>query len=245
MKEKAFPQHAILCEGYDDRSFWAGWLGALGCEDRKGDPNDVWGRPVRGEGRFVFQAPTGARIILHPVGGRSRLRPFARTYLADRNHRFDRVVVNLDPDLPATEARPSEGYDLVRGIVEHYRGSATGEGRFRVGETEVVAVVWECDDPPETPGVPEKQTLERLVAASIVAAYPDRARAVVDWLAAEPLGGDGPKHHGYSYLAKWWAEHGADDFFRELWRDEVVARELEARLRASGAWERIEALVAG
>lgn len=103
MTEKETKQHVILCEGFDDRSFWSGWLLHLGCIDPsergKRTVTDAWGRPVKGKGR----SPT-------------------------------------------------------------------------------------------------------------------------------------PKNYGYSYLAKWYAAHGADDFLREIWRDEIVARQLRQRLESTGAW---------
>lgn len=97
-----------------------------------------------------------------------------------------------------------------------------------------------ADDP--VPSIPAKQTLERLVVAAIVAAYPQRGAGVADWLAAAPRGGDSHKHHARSYLAKWYAENGPDDFYNGLWRDPKTAPELERRLRVSGAWGSVEAL---
>jgi len=76
------------------------------------------------------------------------------------------------------------------------------------------------------------------------AAYPDRGPAVDGWLATEPLAEITHKNYGYSYLAKWYAEHGADDFFRALWRDEAVAGQLRARLEKTGAWQTVASLVA-
>jgi hypothetical protein len=44
-------------------------------------------------------------------------------------------------------------------------------------------------------------------------------------------------------MAGWYAEHGCEDFYSGLWRDERVRVELEKRLRASGAWDVVEVLV--
>ncbi|MEE8525218.1 MAG: hypothetical protein V3T72_14880 [Thermoanaerobaculia bacterium] len=115
MTEKEAKQHVVLCEGFDDRSFWSGWLLHLGCTDPsergKRTVTDAWGRPVKGKGRYLFRTPAGSDVVVHPFQGRR-----------------------------------------------------------------------------------------------------------------------------YSYLAKWYAAHGADDFLREIWRDEIVARQLRQRLESTGAW---------
>lgn len=64
---------------------------------------------------------------------------------------------------------------------------------------------------------------------------------VRDWLARQPATIGAPhKAHTYSLLAKWYG-----DFFRAIWRDDAVRRELEVRLHASGAWSPVAALVMG
>jgi hypothetical protein len=45
-------------------------------------------------------------------------------------------------------------------------------------------------------------------------------------------------------MAGWYAEHGCEDFYANLWRDAAVVPELESRLRSSGAWQ-IAETVAG
>ncbi|MHC4178430.1 MAG: hypothetical protein ACYSWU_13035, partial [Planctomycetota bacterium] len=110
------------------------------------------------------------------------------------------------------------------------------------GATLVSLVRWEASDAPVS-GVPTQQTLERLVCAALVAAYPDRGPAVKSWLDARPVGPEaGPKEYGWSYMAGWYAQHGCEDFYRNLWRDERVVAELQSRLTESGAWRVAEAL---
>ena len=46
-------ENVVLCEGYYDRAFWAGWLLHLGCVDL----------------RVIEQRPTGKRKVLDPWGG--------------------------------------------------------------------------------------------------------------------------------------------------------------------------------
>jgi hypothetical protein len=86
-------------------------------------------------------------------------------------------------------------------------------------------------------------TLEGLVCAAFRAAYPDRARAVAAWLASRPHPPEvSPKEHAWSHMAGWYATGNCDDFYQGVWRDPAVATQLEARLRASGAWRIAEAL---
>lgn len=225
-------QSVILCEGYDDRSFWAGWLGvALGCTEAKG--RDPWGRPVD-QGKYAYRTEAGAFLLVHPCRGREQLVEQANLYLAGHpTHPLAHLLLNHDSD----EDAPEWG---DRAIELRKLASRADD------QVSISAVVWGCNDGTETAGVPIKQTLERLVAASIVAAYPDRGPVVRDWLACQPSTIGSPhKAHTYSLLAKWYGDHGCDDFFRAIWRDEAVRPQLEARLRASGAWSAVAALVAG
>ena len=65
------------------------------------------------------------------------------------------------------------------------------------------------------------------------------------WLNDPPVGDPkDPKAHGLSYLAKWFATHGVDDFYAHVWRDERVAAALEQRLRKTGDWTAAERLIA-
>jgi hypothetical protein len=38
-------------------------------------------------------------------------------------------------------------------------------------------------------------------------------------------------------MAGWYAEHACENFYSSLWNDTAILRELETRLRASGAWQ--------
>ncbi|MGH7340868.1 MAG: hypothetical protein ACREKH_10300 [Candidatus Rokuibacteriota bacterium] len=91
--------------------------------------------------------------------------------------------------------------------------------------------------------MPAKQTLERLLTAAIGAAYPERGSAVETWLDASPHGLRLPRSFAFSYYAKWYADHGAADFYESVWRDELVATELTRRLEATGAKEIVESIL--
>jgi len=251
LTEKTGKQHIVLCEGFEDRDFWAGWLRHLGCTDPtdrgKKTGKDAWGRPVRGKGRYLFRTPAGSSVVVHPFDGRANARKAVGDYLQGEAHRPDRLVINLDSDAEGGAGVQAEGaWEAVRQIVKHYGGEAAAgsAGPFQVGVVRIFPVIWECDDPETAPGVPKKQTLERLVTAALQAAEPERGPAVDGWLVAEPQAEvTTAKSYSYSYYAKWYGEHGVGDFFQAIWRDEVVARQLLQRLEKTGAWETVVALV--
>ncbi len=222
-------QHVILCEGYDDRAFWAGWLLHLGCRDPAGSTTagrrpavyDAWGEKVTG-GRFLFEAPSGSKILVEPFHGASLVRRTAEIYILGQTTKpVDRMIINLDSDV-GSETTAKDAHAVVRGIIESHSGKLDKgpPSSYDISGVQVCPVIWECPDD-NAPGIPGQQTLERLVSAAICSAYPGRG----------------------SYFAKWYAEHGHDDFYRALWRDEVVATELKVRLRTSGAWQHVESMV--
>lgn len=239
-------QYVVLCEGYDDRSFWRGWLLHLGCTDptergRKA-ALDARGQTVRGQGRFLLRTPAGSDLIIKPYHGRSNARDAVAEYLGGlQPHPPDKVILNLDSDAEDDDASTAE--DQVLGIARSLGADARGAGPFAIGGSLLDAVVWRCDDPEPSPGVPRKQTLERLVTAGIRAAYPERGSAVEAWLDAQPQGVRLPRSFAFSYYAKWHADRGAAEFYESVWRDEQVATELMRRLTATGATEIVESVV--
>ena len=96
---------------------------------------------------------------------------------------------------------------------------------------------WEAADV-TSPGVPSKQTLERLVCSAIVAAYPERGEPVQRWLESRPNPPKAnPKEFAWSHMAGWYAKFDRDPFYRALWKDAKVATELQRRLEDCGAWQ--------
>lgn len=239
-------QHVVLCEGFDDRSFWKGWLRHLGCTDPtnggKRTENDVWGRPVHGKGRFLFHTPAGSDVIVQPFHGRANARRAMEDLLGGhQTYRPSLVVLNLDSDAENDASGSAE--DQIRSIARELGAKGGGRGPFQIEGSRLYAVLWECEDPDPTPGVPAKQTLERVVTSAIRAAKTDRGAAVEQWLNAEPAGLRLPKSFGYSYFAKWYSNHGDAHFYECVWQDTAVVRELEKRLRSTGAWQTVEELV--
>ena len=232
-------QNVVLCEGFDDRAFWNGWLQHLGCRpaETATERRDEWGREVS-KGRYLFYSPAGDRILVEPYGGRSNLNRAVDAWMRDLATRpIRRLVLNIDSDVdvegagPAAVGRePASLRDLI--------------GRTNPNGVDLLPVVWECADP-NAPGIPRQQTLERLVSAAIAAAYPGRGESVARWLVDPPAGDtESPKGHSLSYAAKWYASHGTEDFYAHVWRVPEVAAELQARLRVSGAWATVETLIA-
>jgi hypothetical protein len=239
-------QNVVLCEGFDDRSFWKGWLLHLGCSDpteggRK-QVQDVRGRIVTGKGRYLFRTPTGSDVIVQPFRGRNNARQAVEEYLGDRQPvRPGRVILNLDAD---EEAEPSSSAeDQIRGIAEALGGIRREQGAYEIRGSLLYPVIWRCEDGEPTPGLPEKQTLERLAASAIRAAEPLRGEGVQTWLDGEPVGLALPRSYSYSYFAKWYSNHGEGHFYECLWQDEVVVRELQRQLEPTGAWQYVDELV--
>jgi hypothetical protein len=253
-------ESVILCEGFYDRAFWAGWLMHLGCVD-PGRPTaghpvrpqilDPWRVPVA-SGHFAYHSKSGRFLRVQPCGGRSMIIPAARHRLGQRGAKaLEHLVVNIDADVLATGAVSGltslRQQDLLNQVQQIDSGASLNAERNIVvdgGATIVALLRWETKEPP-APGLPDQQTLERIVCVALTAAYPHQAKAVQDWLDARPNPPPpDPKEHAWSYMAGWYTVHGCVDFYSNLWRDANVVRELESRLRSSGAWQ-IAETVAG
>jgi hypothetical protein len=158
-------------------------------------------------------------------------------------------VISLDSD-QAADATPSEGshsvFDGWLGLIGRtFAGTtAAGPDKISVGGTTVRICEWSADDPPQ-PGIPRQQTLERLLCAAIVAAYPNRAQPVQTWLDGRPDAPTSrhPREHAWSFAAGWYADRG--DYAAVcagLWKDERIKRELINRLSRSEIWALAEQL---
>ncbi len=248
----------ILCEGYHDRAFWAGWLAHLGCTD-PGAPSggkatrspiyDPWNRLVA-SGHYAYHSATGRFIRVVPCHGRSEIVPASQRRLKQVALKpLVRLVLNMDPDVMVTSTSSSTRglrHQDVLQLAKTFDAGATlradGDIEMPGGAARLSLVRWETNDPP-TPGVPDQQTLERVVCSALAAAFPARAKAVQHWLNTRPESpASDPKEHAWSYMAGWYADHGCEDFFIHLWRDAQVVCELESRLRVSGAWRIAEAV---
>jgi hypothetical protein len=244
-------ESVILCEGFHDRAFWDGWLTFLGCKGdgfKPGTPGypalDPWGDPVRG-GQFAYRSTSTGFVRVRPCNGRSNVLQQARIRLIQRGtKRLLALIINVDVDSSAAGTSPGPTGLRQQDVLHQVQlidssASLNPQGTIEVdgGATKVFLVRWEVSDPP-TPGLPDQQTLERMVSAAQAAAYPARAAAVQGWLDTRPVPpGADPKEHAWSYMAGWYAEHGCEAFYSNLWNDPRLRTELETRLKSSGAWQ--------
>jgi len=258
-------ESVILCEGYYDRAFWAAWLEHLGCTDPGRRPGssarlsvlDPWGSEVKGKGQYAYNSKSGKFVRIFPCDGKGNVVREMRNRLAeDRDRlaqhasrpRLARLVVSVDPDIDAHGTPIATGlrHEDLHALLRKYDPSAAetedDDTALFGGATLVSLVRWEAGDSP-MPGLPKTQTLERLVCAALVAAYPRRGPAVQTWLDSRPDGPDaGPKEFGWSHMAGWYAQRGCQDFYKAVWEDGPVVNELRSRLTQCGAWRIAQAL---
>jgi hypothetical protein len=246
-------ESVILCEGYHDRAFWDGWLRYLGCSDPGAPPPgsnrrrsilDPWNTPVTG-GQYAYLSVAQQFLGVIPCRGKSQILPIAAVRLNKRTREpLARLVINVDADTTASGINTASGLrfqDVERFLQMNVDPQATrnsaGEIQIDGGNTLVCLIRWEVADVPD-PALPDQQTLERLACAAVVAAYPARKSVVAAWLNSRPAPpGADPKDHAWSYMAGWYAEHGCENFYGNLWNDPAIGAELEQRLRAAGAWQ--------
>lgn len=247
-------ESVLLCEGYHDRAFLTGWLEHLGCSNpstqgaRTGIVTDPWDQTVRG-GQYAFHSSSGRFIRISPVGGQSNLRLAARLRLDKRQlELLTRLVICVDPDTDASDpadTRNGMRVEDVERFVQDFDPAAScnraaGEFTLDGGGTQVSLIRWEVDADP-LPGVPNQQTLERLVCTALCHAYPERGSCVQRWLESRPQPPvENVKAFAWSHMAGWYAGHGCDHFFRHLWQDGRVVEKMEPLLRLSAAWQVME-----
>ena len=173
----------------------------------------------------------------------SRLRDFEQ-------QPFDRLVISVDADslagVPASildEVSVEHVLQWVRAVQADARQNADNNIVFADGQAQVSLVNWRVSTG-TTAGVPNKQTLERVLCAALVAAHPERGDPIERWLASRPNPPPiHPKEHAFSYLAGWRADSGGyEGAIAAWWNDERVAAELEKVLDESGTWELMRAI---
>ncbi len=252
-------ESVVLCEGYYDRSFWAGWLTHLGCTDpglpessgpRKPVP-DPRGRPVA-KGHFAFLSPQNSFVRVVPCNGRDRILPELRRRLQQRaTESVARLVVCVDPDAVISNEALHSARGLTLDDLKHTLDQwqvasreEAGELAIDEGATSISLVRWEVEGSC-SPGVPAQQTLERLVCAALVAANPERGEAVAQWLQGRPSPPDDAngKAHAWSFMAGWYAQLGCDRFYRHIWEDQALVNQLRILLERAGVWRIAESLL--
>ncbi|MGA2498763.1 MAG: hypothetical protein ABSH20_13550 [Tepidisphaeraceae bacterium] len=247
----------VICEGYHDRAFWHGMLKDLGCHDapstQEGDHRvfrDPWNRPVRG-GRALL-SKSREFVSIRPANGKDDVCRTVRLRLGEHALQPLRVlVVNVDADTNA-DGTPSTSRGVSRAAVEDVvrqadpAAVADGKDFLVFGGTVCVAfTVWSATVPPSL-GLPNQQTLERVISAALASVYPDRAAAVDRWLAARPNPPQpNPKEHAWSYLAGWYANRPSyEGFCTSIWNEPAVAAQLRRCLMQTDVWRVAELLAA-
>lgn len=256
----------IFCEGFHDRAFWSGMLTTRNWEEaynkskriRAKDPRD---RTVEG-GRYAFYQDFGdfreyAEVI--PVDGESKILSTADNRLKDvksyveNSQKSPNSAPSTEPKYIAVlsvddDTTVESGATLPTLSVQHAKTALESLDSQLVVENDVFYLFsrscavhitrWKAGAE-EIRGVPAKQTLERLVCAAICEAYAARSEDVEAWLQDKQ---PSPKSYAWAYMAGWYSEHGCDDFYREIWRDEVLRPILERQLKAIGAWAIFDSL---
>ena len=236
-------ERIVLCEGYHDRAFWQGALEHFGCTDPGANAGgvrkpvqDLAGRRVAG-GDFAFNTPSGHFVRVRPCrGDRSLVLAELKTLLSRlATQPIERFIVNIDDDGDVrTDIKRNSFPEAVRMATASVAPDVIEDanGDLIIGETRVSAAAWWTGEA-HSPSLPWKQTLERMVAAALDAAYPGRGMAVGEWLAGTP-GKDGSKPHAWSHMAGWYADHGCEGFYRFVWNDSAVVEQLKTRLDGCG-----------
>ena len=243
----------MLCEGYHDRTFWKGLFLSLKCTDPpivsktgvKLPVLDIRGIEVIG-GQHYYSTPADNRVRVVPCGGKSKVLRAFGGYLNGRSTApVARLVVNVDADTNADGTPNSTSpltqiaiENLVRAADANYQRTPAGTFLIDVASdpAEIAMICWRADDPP-LPGLPNQQTLERLICAAICAVHPERSQNVENWLNSRHLPPPvGVKEYAHSMMAGWYAKYGCDDFYRCLWDETLVREALIQRLETSGAW---------
>ncbi len=238
----------ILCEGYHDRAFWAGLLEDAGYEDARpkrangsrGPAIDPFQKSVGG-GDYAFRSTAGHFVRVRPCLGASKVPDRMKERLAQRaTAPLAHLIVNLDTDASDVDddsiTRGTLGHSIrhrIRAMARDAFDEPTGDILIDDKSTRISIVLWSAPDP-ASPDLPEKQTLERLVCAALRDAYPDRSRAVADWLSTRPsppsLVSKSYKSHAWLHMGAWYPEHGCDDFYRHVWRPGPVREALRNRM---------------
>jgi hypothetical protein len=256
----------ILCEGYHDRDFWAGWLEYLQLQPPDRIPGtagakpveDPWGKPIP-KGQFCYSTSLGQFIRIVPCGGDARvvkevadgwLNPAMQQYQAGaRELALRRLLFCVDSDARIDEKGSVGQFGISEFISWLWKYDpnpepiGNGEVSLFGRATTALLIHWETADKENIAGIPNQQTLERLVCSAIVAAYPERAKPIQKWLDSRPEAPvAGPKEFAWSHMAGWYAEFGSNAFYRKLWRDDRLVEQLRMRLEAIGAWAIVENL---
>ena len=246
-------RNVILCEGFQDRAFWKGLLTNLDCGESRKDP---LGRTVTG-GRYGYRSPAGRYVEVVPADSRQKLIKLLRGEVRDAGQPpiLGDVIFNFDPD--TADAAAVEGVAVSQ--ADNLAGLLAADApdgapidrpaptslRLPGTDTTIFVLPWRCDPPDgdgaaaaaDRPGVPGKQTLERLACAAVTEIYEERGEAVADWLAdsrVTPPAKHTHKAAAMALMAGWHPDRGSEGFFEAVWDDPAVRPVLLRLLAEAG-----------
>lgn len=227
------PPIRLLCEGVSDRDFLAGYLLGRGwVSGRRKRPRS--GEQI-GPGVHFYtrgREPTGQELFVHQTQGVDNMAAHGKTFLDQLNTKAVSLLLLHDDDTSAAAApRERKLQQLAELMGESLQAK---DGCTTISGARCAEVAWRTSDPAGTVGVPDKQTLERLICSAFAEADPSRAASVQQWLEHEPRGSSGPKAHAYSFFAKYSARDDETDFFQGVWRNEALENLLRTRIDACG-----------
>lgn len=224
----------VLCEGYTDMTFVGELLVSGFGASVAGDA--LWGGTPLRRGQHGYQTPHGDLLVVDQTRNVREMGKVSRLFLGRVTTRpFDRLILIADDD---TEGR--DGHATHADRVDAVRALA----REIAPVVEVTGLSWRCDDPPRD-GVPEVQTLERLVCAALLDRWPDRAPAVQAFLDAEPAGPERRRAKGFflAHAGKWFPAKEPSGVLKLVAGSEDLRARVEARLRATGGWDVLQRVV--
>jgi hypothetical protein len=153
--------------------------------------------------------------------------------------------VNVDADLNADGTTNQDRVvtvqhieTMLRGLGENSVMNNLGEFPILGGRTTVSVIRWETDNPPAN-GIPNKNTLERVICAALTEQTADCGNAVHAWLDGRPIkpAHTSPKEHAWSWLAGWHTDCGSyEGFCTKIWGDSSIAPLLGKQLKKTNAW---------
>jgi hypothetical protein len=254
------PKRVVLCEGVHDSAFWGAMLcQRFQCKEGARDP--------RGTKETGYSSPSGAFIRIRHLGRKPEWTDVKNEIEEAKTRPTSDIVLSLDLDLEEAfpdfkQARKQRKQDMLRlaqGVklandrpLEERWNAATLTAAFPLDSqkpvvTTVSVALWGATADPRA-GLPAKQTLERLVCAAFLLAYPATGAPVQAWLDSRPvpppLSRDIHKAYVASYMAGWHAKRDFQGFFQAVWEDRQVAKHLEDLLKSTLAWDVAERISA-
>ncbi len=252
------PMRVVLCEGIHDTAFWGGALARLGATKGARSPYSAESRG--------YSSRNGAFIEFRQKGRKPSWSDLTQELIGAATRATSEIVLCVDLDLEGdapdfVQARKERKQDLLRvgkdakladdkspdACWDKDTLSAVFPLLGQPCATRLSVALWGAACAPGA-GIPRQQSLERLVCAAFVAAYPKAAGPVERWLQSRetPPALSDKEHKAYaaSYMAGWYAGRDYQGFFQAVWEDAKIAAQLETLLRATGAWD-VMARVAG